>query len=133
MKKLKQVSGGGSERSRKGPKKRTVLTEEAFGLIAGRFRVLAEPMRLRLLHSLSDREMSVSELVEATGAGQANVSKHLGIMLDAGLVGRRKEGLNVFYRVAEPSIFDMCEAVCSSLSQRFTAHHDAMRSFALDK
>jgi ArsR family transcriptional regulator len=102
-------------------------------LIAGRFRVLAEPMRLRLLHALGDGELSVSELVDATGAGQANVSKHLGIMLDAGLVGRRKEGLNVFYRVAEPSIFDMCEAVCSSLSQRLAAHHDAMRSFALDQ
>jgi len=129
VKKLKQVSGGGSERSRKGPKKRTVLTEEAFGLIAGRFRVLAEPMRLRLLHSLSDREMSVSELVEATGAGQANVSKHLGIMLDAGLVGRRKEGLNVFYRVADPSVFEMCEAVCSSLGERLAAHREAIQSF----
>ena len=116
MNKLKQVSErGGSDRTRKGTRKRTVLTEEAFELIAGRFRVLAEPMRLRLLHALSDSEMSVSELVEATGAGQANVSKHLGIMLDAGLVARRKEGLNVFYRVADPSVFDMCEAVCSSL------------------
>ena len=121
----------GSRRPRRGPHRSKVLTEEAFELIAGRFRVLAEPMRLRLLHALGDIEMSVSELVEATGAGQANVSKHLGIMLDAGLVGRRKEGLNVFYRVAEPSIFDMCEVVCSSLSQRLAAHHDAMRSFAL--
>ena len=131
MNKLKQVSGrGGSERSRKGPRKRTVLTAEAFELIAGRFRVLAEPMRLRLLHALSDSEMSVSELVEATGAGQANVSKHLGIMLDAGLVARRKEGLNVFYRVADPSIFAMCETVCSSLGERLTAHREAIRAFS---
>ena len=130
----KPLKGGvGSRRPGRSPRRSKVLTEEAFELIAARFRVLAEPMRLRLLHALGDIEMSVSELVEATGAGQANASKHLGIMLDAGLVGRRKEGLNVFYRVAEPSIFDMCEAVCSSLSQRFTAHHDAMRSFALDK
>ena len=130
----KPLKGGvGSRRPGRSPRRSKVLTEEAFELIAARFRVLAEPMRLRLLHALGDIEMSVSELVEATGAGQANVSKHLGIMLDAGLVGRRKEGLNVFYRVAEPSIFDMCEAVCSSLSQRFTAHHDAMRSFALDQ
>ena len=123
----------GSRRPRRGSRRSKVLTEEAFQLIAGRFRVLAEPMRLRLLHALGDIEMSVSELVEATGAGQANVSKHLGIMLDAGLVGRRKEGLNVFYRVAEPSIFGMCEAVCSSLSQRLADHHDAMQSFALDQ
>ncbi len=123
----------GSRGPGRGPRRSKVLTEEAFELIAARFRVLAEPMRLRLLHALGDIEMSVSELVEATGAGQANVSKHLGIMLDAGLVGRRKEGLNVFYRVADPSIFDMCEAVCSSLSQRLADHHDAMQSFALDR
>ena len=119
----------GSGRLRRGPGRQRVLTEEAFELIAGRFRVLAEPMRLRLLHALGDIEMNVSELVEATGAGQANVSKHLGIMLDAGLVGRRKEGLNVFYRVADPSIFDMCEAVCASLGERLTAHHEAIRDF----
>lgn len=123
----------GLRRPRRGPRQSKVLTKEAFELIAARFRVLAEPMRLRLLHALGDIEMSVSEMVEATGAGQANVSKHLAIMLDAGLVGRRKEGLNVFYRVADPSIFDMCEAVCSSLSQRLADHHDAMQRFALDK
>ena len=98
-------------------------------MIAGRFRVLSEPMRLRLLHALGEGELSVSELVEATGAGQANVSKHLGILLDSGLVARRKEGLNVFYRVVDPSVFDMCEAVCSSLRERLTAHHRAIRGF----
>jgi DNA-binding transcriptional ArsR family regulator len=131
--KLKQqLSGrGGSDRTRQGSRERKVLTQEAFELIAGRFRVLAEPMRLRLLHALGDIEMSVSQLVEATGAGQANVSKHLGIMLDAGLVGRRKEGLNVFYRVADPSVFEMCEAVCSSLGQRLAAHRAAIRGFGV--
>lgn len=119
----------GSGRLRRDPGRQKVLTEEAFELIAGRFRVLSEPMRLRLLHALGDGELSVSELVEATGAGQANVSKHLGILLDSGLVARRKEGLNVFYRVADPSVFDMCEAVCSSLGERLTAHHEAIRGF----
>jgi ArsR family transcriptional regulator len=119
----------GSGRPRRGPDRQKVLTGEAFELIAGRFRVLSEPMRLRLLHALGDGELSVSELVEATGAGQANVSKHLGILLDSGLVARRKEGLNVFYRVADPSVFDMCEAVCSSLGERLTAHHEAIRRF----
>jgi ArsR family transcriptional regulator len=87
-------------------------------------------MRLILLHALGDREMSVSELVEATGAGQANVSKHLGILLDSGLVGRRRQGLNVFYRVADPSVFEMCEAVCSSLGERLAARRDAIRGFS---
>jgi DNA-binding transcriptional ArsR family regulator len=125
--KLKRLARPGSGRTGKGRRQQKVLTGEAFELIAGRFRVLAEPMRLILLHALGDGEMSVSELVEATGAGQANVSKHLGILLDSGLVGRRKQGLNVFYRVAEPSVFEMCEAVCSSLGERLAAHRDAIR------
>jgi DNA-binding transcriptional ArsR family regulator len=129
--KLKRLTGrGATGRTRAGTREQAVLTEEAFELIAGRFRVLAEPMRLRLLHALGNAEMSVSELVEATGAGQANVSKHLGILLDSGLVARRKKGLNVFYRVADPSIFEMCETVCSSLGERLTAHREAIRAFS---
>ena len=132
VKTLKRLTKGvGSEGLRRGPARQKVLSEEAFELIAGRFRVLSEPMRLRLLHTLGDVEMSVSELVQATGAGQANVSKHLGIMLDAGLVARRKEGLNVFYRVADPSVFDMCEAVCASLGERLTAHREAIHRFGV--
>ena len=122
-------SGSDASRRRRGEPK--VLTEEAFELIAGRFRVLAEPMRLRLLHALGDGEMSVSGLVGATGAGQANVSKHLGILLESGLVARRKERLNVFYRVADPSVFEMCEAVCSSLSERLGSHQDAIGRFGI--
>jgi ArsR family transcriptional regulator len=108
-------------------KRHNELSQEALELIAARFRVLAEPMRLRLLHTLGDKEMSVSKLVEATGAGQANVSKHLGLLLDAGLVARRKDGLNVFYRVADSSIFDLCEVVCNSLGDRIVAHQKALK------
>ena len=99
-------------------------------LIAARFRVLAEPMRLKILHALGEEEMSVTELVEAIGAGQANVSKHLALLLEAGLVARRKEGLNVYYRVADDSIFDLCEAVCTSLGERLAAQHSAVKSFS---
>lgn len=105
------------------------LTEEALELIAARFRVLAEPMRLKILNALGDAEMSVTELVEATAAGQANVSKHLAMLGDARLVARRKEGLNVYYRVADDSVFDLCEAVCSSLGERLAAQHDAVEHF----
>jgi ArsR family transcriptional regulator len=110
-------------------KRRDGLSQEALELIAARFRVLAEPMRLRLLHTLGNEEMSVSELVDATGAGQANASKHLGLLLDAGLVARRKDGLNVYYRVADPSIFDLCEVVCNSLGERMIAHQKAIKNF----
>ena len=104
-----------------------ILSDEALELIAGRFRVLSEPMRLKLLNTLGESEMSVCELVEATGAGQANVSKHLGILLDAGLVSRRREGLNVFYRIADQTIFDLCSSVCDSLGSRLTAQQEAIK------
>jgi ArsR family transcriptional regulator len=110
-------------------RRRKQLTDGALTLIAARFRLLAEPMRLKILHTLGDEEMTVTGLVEATGAGQANVSKHLGMLLDAGIVGRRKEGLNTYYRVTDDSIFQLCEAVCSRLDEHFAAHQDAIKGF----
>ena len=89
----------------------------ALELVAARFRMLAEPMRLRLLNELREREMTVTGLVEATGAGQANVSKHLSLLADAGMVGRRKEGLNVFYFIADGSLFELCDLVCGRLQR----------------
>lgn len=105
------------------------LTDEALELIAARFRVLAEPMRLKILDALGDREMTVTELVDATAAGQANVSKHLAMLADARLVARRKVGLNAYYRVSDQKVFDLCNAVCSSLGDGFAAQHDAVRHF----
>ena len=106
--------------------KKKELTPEALGLIAGRFRVLAEPMRLRILHALAAGEMTVGELVETLEAGQANVSKHLSLLLDAGVVRRRKEGLNAFYSIGDESIFRLCELVCSSLDERLAAQRSAV-------
>jgi DNA-binding transcriptional ArsR family regulator len=105
------------------------LSKGALELIAARFRVLGEPMRLKLLHTLGNEEKTVSQLVAETGAGQANVSKHLGLLADAGVVSRRKEGLNTFYRVADERIFDMCEAVCSSLGERLAEDHGVITRF----
>ena len=87
-------------------------------MIASRFRVLSDPMRLKILHTLDDKEMNVSDLVEAIGAGQANVSKHLGVMLDAAIVSRRKEGLNSFYKVSDETIFELCDVVCARLKEQ---------------
>lgn len=106
--------------------KNSELSDEALEMIAGRFRLLAEPMRLRLLNTLSDKEMSVSELVAATGANQANVSKHLGTLLDAGIVSRRKDGLSAFYRVSDQSIFDICDVVCARLHDQLVARQSAL-------
>jgi DNA-binding transcriptional ArsR family regulator len=83
--------------------------------IAERFRVLGEPMRITLLDSLREGEATVGELQEATGASQQNVSKHLGVLLRAGIVGRRKQGNFSVYSIADPMVFSLCEEVCGGL------------------
>lgn len=103
------------------------LDAQALDLVAERFRLLGDVTRLRLLGTLGEGEMSVAELVERTGSGQANVSKHLGLLTRAGLLSRRKEGLHVYYRVADPRLFDLCQAVCGSLSDRLERDLSAFR------
>lgn len=106
--------------------KKEELSDEALEMIASRFRLLSDPMRLKILHTLGDGEMNVGDLVGAMGAGQANVSKHLGIMLDAGLVARRKEGLNAIYRVADETIFELCDVVCARLKKQLETRKNAL-------
>ena len=83
-------------------------------LMAEDFRLLGDPTRLAILRSLSEREKSISQLVGETGLGQANVSKHLKLLTRAGLAGRRKVGLQVFYRVGTPLVEVLCQ-VCGKL------------------
>lgn len=106
--------------------KKEDLSEEALKMIADRFRLLADPTRLRILHTLGNGEMNVGELVAAAKAGQANVSKHLGAMLEAGIVSRRKEGLNAIYRVSDETIFDLCDVVCSRLKAQLETRQNAL-------
>jgi ArsR family transcriptional regulator len=86
-------------------------------IVARRFAALAEPMRLRLIQALLGGEKNVTELVEATGATQANVSRHLQTLIAAHILSRRKEGLQVFYRVSDPTIPKLCDLVCGSLEK----------------
>ncbi len=97
------------------------LPEDLVELIARRFRVLGEPMRIRLLDHLRDGEATVGELSEALAASQQNVSKHLAVLSDAGVLGRRKEGNRVHYRIVDEGIFAMCEQVCGSVQQQLRA------------
>jgi ArsR family transcriptional regulator len=99
---------------------RKQMTGGALDLVAARFRALGEPMRLRLLQALHDGEKTVSGLVETTEASQANVSKHLAVLAAAGMVGRRKEGLNVFYFIADPMVFDLCDLVCARVKRELS-------------
>jgi ArsR family transcriptional regulator len=103
-------------------KKPRALTDEAMVMIARRFAVLSEPMRLRLLHSLFDGEKNVNTLVGLSGGTQANISRHLATLTDAGMLARRKEGLQVFYSIADPSIFRLCELVCNTLEKQLERH-----------
>lgn len=100
------------------------LSPELLKLLAARFRVLAEPARLQLLDVLREGEKSVTELMAATGLRQANVSKHLQLLYGAGFVVRRKEGLHVYYRIADEAIFQLCSIMCDRLrdeAQRWQA------------
>jgi ArsR family transcriptional regulator len=102
------------------------LSAEAIELIAARFRVLGEASRLKLIQSLNGDERSVTELARAAGLTQANASRHLQTLTDAGILKRRKQGLQVLYSIADPKIFDLCEHVCGSLQQRVQAHARAL-------
>lgn len=103
------------------------LSDHALELIAARFKVLSEPTRLKLLIALEKCEKNVTALVEATGATQANVSRQLQVLADAGLLARRKEGLQVFYHIADPTIFDLCGHVCDSLQRRIARQSKAFQ------
>jgi len=102
------------------------LPQPVVELIARRFRVLGEPTRIRLVERLMQGEATVQELVRATGSSQQNVSKHLGVLLDAGTVGRRKQGTSVYYRIVDGGVFDLCEQVCTSLERQLAGLGDLL-------
>jgi DNA-binding transcriptional ArsR family regulator len=95
-----------------------VIEPELIPLVAERFKALADPGRLALLAVLQQGEKSVGELVEATGRTQPNVSQHLASLTHAGVVEARREGNKVFYRIADPTILRICDAVCDSVVAR---------------
>jgi len=105
---------------------RLKLTPELIALIAERFKALAEPARLQILDCLRRGEMTVSELVEETGLGQANVSKHLQSLYAAGFVGRRKEGLVTYYDLADQSVFKLCDIMCGRIEQELGNRRKAL-------
>lgn len=87
-------------------------------LMARRFRLLGEPFRLRLLQALEREERTVGDLVRALDGNQPNVSKHLQLMHDAGLVSRRRAGNSVFYGIADPMVVKLCDLVCKNAVER---------------
>jgi DNA-binding transcriptional ArsR family regulator len=94
------------------------LPDQLVELIAARFRVIGEPMRIRLLDVLRDGEHGVQELADRVGASQQNVSKHLGVLHAAGIVSRRRDGNRVLYGIADESVFALCESVCGGIQRQ---------------
>ena len=96
-------------------------------LIARRFKVLSEPMRIKLLDRLRDGGATDHELTDALGASQQNVSKHLGVLLGAGMVSRTKEGTASRYAIADPDVFGLCEHVCGGIQRQAAALDDLLQ------
>jgi DNA-binding transcriptional ArsR family regulator len=94
------------------------LPEPLIELVAQRFRVLGEPMRIKLLDRLRHGDATVGELQEALGASQQNVSKHLGVLHAAGLASRTRDGNHTRYSISDPSVFDLCDQVCGGVRRQ---------------
>ena len=95
------------------------LPDSVVDLVARRFRALGDPIRIRLLVRMREGEASMSELVVLSETTPQNVSKHLGVLLQVGIVARRKQGTASYYRVADEAVFALCEQVCESIEREF--------------
>lgn len=105
------------------------VAPEALAPIADYFKVLSEVSRLQILNCLRSGEMNVTELGEATGLGQANLSKHLKILTQAGVLARNPQGVSVYYEISDPVIFDLCELVCDRVAERMQQQARQFQSF----
>lgn len=110
--------------------KAQLLTDDALELIAARFRALGEPSRLKLIRALIGGEKSVTQLTELARLTQANTSRHLQTLTDAGILGRRKEGLNVLYFISDNSILGLCQHVCGAVQRRHATHAATLQPIA---
>jgi DNA-binding transcriptional ArsR family regulator len=96
-------------------------------LIAERFRLLSEPLRLKILATLGDEERTVNELVTLLGASQPNISKHLQALAQGGLVRRRRKGTSIYYALADATTYSLCDVVCAGIQ-----HHLAEQAHSFD-
>ena len=106
------------------------LSPDALAQVAAYFQALSEPARLRLLNLLRDGERSVGELAEATGQSAANVSRHLALLAQHGLLAREVRGTSVFYAIADPAVYELCNLVCDNLARRFERTAPQRAAFA---
>lgn len=106
------------------------LDDRALEQVADYFRALAEPLRLKLLNSLRDGPLNVGELTSLLGCSQANVSKHLALLAKLGLVSRESRGTSVYYQIADPRTYQLCDLVCGQIAQRLIEQVQGMGGFS---
>jgi DNA-binding transcriptional ArsR family regulator len=95
------------------------LSPGTFSLVADYFKVLSEVSRLQILNALREKPMNGKQIAEATGLGQANLSKHLKVLTQAGILKREQQGVSAYYSIKDPMIFELCELVCDTISNEF--------------
>lgn len=105
------------------------LPDEALEQVAGFFQALSEPTRLRILNLLRQQEHSVGDLAQRCGFSPANVSRHLSLLTQRGLVARESRGNSAYYRIADPSVYQLCDLVCGSLARQYERQVQARAPF----
>jgi DNA-binding transcriptional ArsR family regulator len=101
--------------------------DQLLARIAERLKALADPTRLRILHSLEGGELCVTDILERVGGSQANVSKHLAVLRRCGVVAARREGTSVYYRPLDPTAFAICRMVCDTLEEQSAREHKFLK------
>ena len=103
--------------------------DAVFDSVAAYFSVLSEPTRLKIMHAVCDAEQTVSQIVATTGATQTNVSRHLGLMYRHGVLARRREGNQIYYRVADETMIELCRSVCNRIASTIDERQPLRRQF----
>lgn len=127
MKATKRPWAGKSARTRRAPSADSDELDLVFAVVARYFGLLSEPTRLKILHTICQDERSVSAIVAATGATQTNVSRHLALLHQAGVVSRRRAGNVVYYRVDDPELMEICRSVCVQIASRIDSRQPLKR------
>lgn len=106
------------------------LPPEALERVAAYFQALSEPTRLQILNLLREQERNVGELAELCGFTAANVSRHLALLTRHGLVARESRGTAAYYRIADPSVYELCDLVCGNVARQFERSAQMQAAFA---
>lgn len=106
------------------------LSDDALVQVAAYFQALAEPTRLQILNFLRQQERNVGELAQLCGYSSANISRHLALLTQHGLVSRQARGNSAYYRIADPAVYELCDLVCGNIARQFERTAPKRAAFA---